>query len=237
MSNKSVYLAYRTDSPEKSWHVVGLLSYIEETRSFLFQYTRGALKNSKFPPFHGMLDLYKKYLLAELPPLFQNRILYAKRPEFAQLMDWLGLQKDANPIDILALSGGHRITDSLHTFGKVEIDENNRFQHSFFIHGLAYSTPSTCNHLSHLKKGDKLYCCLDKQNDIDHNAVLIRTESPYFMLGYVPRYLAKPVAQLLSTKPNSFELRVQAINELAPLHYRLQCHMVGEIPPESELTP
>ena len=102
--NKSVYLAWQ--APEsRDWHVVGMLTELPDRYSFA--YTAGAAKSAKFIPFSGMEDLGREYVSEALFPLFKNRVLSAKRPEYPHFIQWLGLnQDDASPVAILERSGG-----------------------------------------------------------------------------------------------------------------------------------
>lgn len=236
MSTKSVYLAYKKGLPSNTWHVVGILSYSNKTKLYSFEYTKGALEDMTFRPFNGMEDLYKRYESQELYPLFKNRILYEKRPEYSQFIEWLGLNKDANPLDILSVSGGQRITDTLQTFGKVETKENGEFSHSFFIHSLSWLNAYQVDRISLLKPHEKLYFCLDPQNKFDPNAVLIRTGEPKEIIGYCPRYLSATVSKLLNKDPNSISLEVNIVNKDAPLQYRLKCLLKGKFPSDSNFS-
>lgn len=230
MSTKSVYLAYKKSLPCNTWHVIGILSYNDQTNLYSFKYTNGVLEDTNFRPFNGMEDLYQEYESQELYPLFKNRILYEKRPEYAQFIEWLGLNQKANPLDILSVSGGQRITDTLQTFGKVETKENGEFSHSFFIHSLSWLTHYQLEKISQLAPKEKLYFCLDPQNEFDPNAVLIRTKDPKEIIGYCPRYLSETVAKLLVQDPNAISLEVDIVNKDAPLQYRLKCLLTGKFP-------
>lgn len=235
MSNNSVYLAYKKAPPESTWHVVGLLSYSEPSKKFIFKYTKGAEKDLRFKPFNGMENIKAEYSSEDLFPLFKNRILYEKRPEYIDFITWLGLEKGASPIDILALSGGHRITDSLQTFGSVRVNEDGTFKHSFFVHGLSSLKESQLERIKILRTEEKLYPCLDCQNEYDDSAVLIRTNDPKEIVGYIPRYLSKTVTDLLNKSLSSISLYVEAVNNEAPLQYKLRCTLEGMLPEDGSI--
>lgn len=230
MFNKSIYIAYKKSPPLQSWHVVGVLSYKEERNEYSFKYTRGALKDPDFRKFEGMEDLNREYIFRDLPPLFQNRILNSKRPEFPKLMQWLGLQQDASPLDILSLTGGIRITDNLQTFCEIKPDKNGRFEHTLFIHSVGQLQDPQLKRIDELQVGEKLYFCLDVQNEYDHSAVIVRTENPKNIVGYCPRYLAEAITAMLKTQHDSLTITVDAINRDAPLQYKLRCKITGTLP-------
>jgi len=226
--DKSVYLAWQ-DPDSRDWHVVGLLS--EHGQGYSFNYTNGALASNKFIPFSGMTDLNKTYISDELFPLFHNRLLSERRPEYPRFIKWLGLdEKSTSPIDVLARSGGARGTDKLQMFSRVKLDSDNKFETLFFAHGLGYLSDSARERVSSLKRGDVLYLGLDCQNDYDNNAITIRGEAPAEIVGYCPRYLVESVSELLKNNPKDVIITVEALSDDAPSNYKLMCKLSGEVP-------
>lgn len=221
----SVYVAWQ--SPDtRDWHVVGNLQ--ERESGYVFNYTKGALCSQKFTPFSGMNDVHKTYVSEELFPLFKNRLLSPRRPEYPHFMKWLGLTSDeANPIEVLGRSGGMRSTDQLQVFKRIETDDNGNFEHYFFAHGLNYLCESANKRVSELKVGDTLRLCIDSQNLYDDFAVIIRADKPAEILGYCPRYFAKDVKLMLIENPKSIQLTVETISDDAPVNYRLLCKLSG----------
>jgi hypothetical protein len=65
---------------------------------------------------------------------------------------------------------------------------------------------------------------LDVGNTVDRAAVLLRTDAPVRLAGYVPRYLADDVARLLQDDPQSVKIRIVQVNEDAPVQMRILCH-------------
>jgi len=66
----------------------------------------------------------------------------------------------------------------------------------------------------------------DFQNGVDRHAVALRTDSDRVMLGYVPRYLARDVWNLVQGCDVDFiEVTVARVNVDAPLQNRLLCRM------------
>lgn len=224
--HNSVYLAWQ--SPEsRDWHVVGAL--FETNRGYEFRYTKGALVSDKFVPFSGMDDLYKSYISEELFPLFRNRILSNKRPEYPKFIKWLGLEQEGiTPVDILARSGAQRGTDQLQMFQKISVSETGDYEHYFFAHGLSHLTRSANKRVESLEKGEKLRLCLDCQNAYDQEAVLIRADNPAEILGYCPRYLAKDISLLLKNS-EYLDVFVEMSSEDAPTSYKLMCKVVGRV--------
>ncbi|BCZ42671.1 TPA: HIRAN domain-containing protein [Serratia marcescens] len=223
----SVYVAWQ--SPEtRAWHVVGNLQQRES--GYVFNYTNGAMSSSKFVPFSGMDDVRKAYVSKELFPLFKNRLLSSRRPEYPHFIKWLGLKsEEANPIEVLGRSGGLRSTDQLQVFKKIEVDSNGTFEHFFFVHGLNYLSVSANQRASKLNVGESLQLCIDCQNPYDEFAVIIRADNPSEILGYCPRYFAKDIKLMLLDNPKSIQLTVEKISDDAPVNYRLLCKLTGSV--------
>jgi hypothetical protein len=77
-----------------------------------------------------------------------------------------------------------------------------------------------------LSEGEPLKLMLDLQNDHDPHAVAVRTDVERMQIGYVPRYLAYDVWQLVQRCDVDFiELRVDRVNRDAPLQNRVLCRM------------
>lgn len=228
--DKSVYLTWQ-DPNSRDWYVVGLLA--EHEQGYSFNYTKGALASDKFIPFSGMTDLNKTYISDELFPLFHNRLLSERRPEYPRFIKWLGLDEDnTSPIDVLARSGGARGTDKLQMFSRVELDSDNKFETLFFAHGLGYLSNSAKERVSTLKKGEKLFLCLDCHNDYDESAIIIRGAGPAEIIGYCPRYLVESISSLLKNNPNDVAISVEALSDDAPSNYKLMCKLSGKVPLE-----
>lgn len=226
---KSVYVAWQ--SPEtRSWHVVGNLQ--ERSNGYVFKYTKGSCVSDKFTKFSGMEDINKTYVSEELFPLFKNRLLSPKRPEYPRFMNWLGLSdEEQNPIEILARSGGSRSTDQLQMFKKFDVSENGELIHYFFLHGLSYLNEQANQTVSNLKVGDALQLCLDVQNEHDDKAVFARASDPAEIVGYCPRYFSADIKSMLIENPCSVKLVVEKISDDAPTNYRLLCKFYGKISP------
>ncbi|MGC1030311.1 HIRAN domain-containing protein [Pantoea agglomerans] len=233
-NSNSVYVAWQAPDT-RDWHVVGNLQ--SRKSGYVFKYTKGALTSSKFTKFSGMNDVSETYVSEDLFPLFKNRLLSPKRPEYPRFMSWLGLDnQDAEPIDILARTGGMRSTDNLQIFKKIELDEDGNFEHYFFLHGLGYLDESANRRVSELNPGEMLRLCLDLQNPYDSEAVVVRADKPAEIVGYCPRYFAKVIKSLLINNPKSVSLVVEKISNDAPHNYRLLCKITGRVSPsEREL--
>ncbi|MFQ2807267.1 HIRAN domain-containing protein [Aeromonas caviae] len=228
--NNSVYVAWQ-DPESRFWHVVGCLRELEN--GYLFNYTKGALASEKFTKFSGMDDFNTKYISEDLFPLFKNRLLSSRRPEYKKFISWLGLNSEnaseINPIEILARSGGLRATDQLQMYKPIEIDSEGNIEHYFFSHGLSHLTASSDARVSALKEGEKLYLCPDPQNKYDSSAVIIRADKPAEIVGFCPRFFSGTISKLLHDEPLNLSLAVERISHDAPYQYRLLCKLSGRV--------
>ncbi|EPN1618686.1 HIRAN domain-containing protein [Kosakonia sacchari] len=225
--NDSVYVAWQAPDTH-DWHVVGNLQARQS--GYVFNYTKGALTSSKFTKFSGMNDVKETYVSEDLFPLFKNRLLSPRRPEYPKFINWLGLDSsNAEPIEILARSGGMRSTDQLQMFKRIEIDNDGNFEHYFFAHGLSHLTSSANERVSNLQNGERLCLCLDVQNRYDQEAVLIRADRPAENVGFCPRYFARDIKMMLLDNSSSIELTVERISADAPHNYRLLCKAAGKV--------
>ena len=89
-SNDTLYIAWQSEKT-RSWHVVGQLK--KEKNFFIFKYTKGAKFAHNFQKFSGMPNFNEAYKSDTLFPLFKNRIMSNKRPEYPTFLNWLGLKQ------------------------------------------------------------------------------------------------------------------------------------------------
>ncbi|MGL5905849.1 MAG: HIRAN domain-containing protein [Shewanella sp.] len=241
-----VYLAWQ-DPESRRWHTVGQLA--AKPHGYLFAYTKGAKSSPRFIAFDGMREFDGAYFSADLFPLFKNRLLSARRPEYKKFMAWLGFDSEQHgafdPLEVLSRSGGLRVTDSLQIYRAITPMRSGDVEHYFFAHGLSHLGAATAVRVAQLKVGERLALTLDVQNQHDENAVLIRADEPAQIVGYCPRFLSRPLRQLLLRAPSQFTLTVEKVSTEAPTHYRLLCRLTGSLgaeygpalEPDSECSP
>lgn len=225
MIKQTAYVAWQ-DPEARSWHVIGRLDF--DGSVYQFQYTNGCKDSKAFVAFSGMDDLRKTYTSTDLFPIFSNRVLSPKRPEYQKFLAWMGFDSGkATTMDLLVRSGGLRGTDRLQVFPKLEANDQGDIEHEFFVHGNRYLPLTSSERLLGLLKGGRLMACLDVQNAYDKDAIYLRTEESPELVGYIPRYLAKELAPVLRAKPSSLTFEVEVVSKDAPNEYKLLCHLVG----------
>ena len=238
--NNRLFVAWRSESmgapgPGNAtgggpgWSPVGVLERTAQG-GYRFAYTKGAHSLAGFHPFPGMSDLGAVYESEELFPIFANRLMNARRPEYKPSLVWSGFDPDnpPDPIALLGVTEGLRQTDSLEVFPCPTPDSRGCFITKFFLHGVRYLPAPAIERIERLAGGEPLALMIDIQNPHDPMAVAVRTTDVHgrYLIGYVPRYLAYDVQHLCGTcHPDFIELRVERVNPGAPLQQRVLCRM------------
>ena len=226
---KTLFVTWQ-DPETRRWIPVGRLTY--DGRTYQFTYTRGAKASKNFLPFGRMTDLNRAYSSDKLFPLFANRILSPTRPEYSDYLDWLGLDESkANELDVLERSGGQRATDTLEIIPCPEPTLNNSYVVHFFSHGLRYLSEKDQQRVNMLTPGDRLYLMRDVQNSADSMALLMRTDDPISVVGYVPRYYSGEFSALIEkVDQERGRVSVERVNPSAPSNFRLLCKIEAPWP-------
>jgi len=233
---KSLFLAWQAPSDSirsRAWFPVGRLDAEPDTHHYRFRYTHGAVKAQEdvgFAPLLAFPDFNKDYESDQLFPLFKNRVISPKRTDFQEYIQWLDLDRGhSDPISILSVSGGERVTDNLEVFPKVTADSDGNFHVRFFLHGLRHLGKQAIERAANLKVGEDLRILVELNNPATRLAVPLLTDD-YQMIGWAPRYL---VDDLIHCVPNAPELsaKVARINAAAaPLNQRILIDYAGRAP-------
>lgn len=236
--NASVFIAWRGGTPEcGQWSPVARMDRVDG--EFRFAYTQGALTLAGFRPFPGMENLHREYRSRTLFPMLTNRLLSKSRPEYAAWLAWGGFdpRTTPDPLAILGVTEGIRQTDALEVFPCPLPDAKGRYQTRFFVHGLRHASAIAHDLLQSLRVGDALALQLENDNLHDPQAVAIVARGEEIIrLGYVPRYLAREVRDLLRAHGSleAINVRVARINHDAPLQMRLLCQLTAPWPENFE---
>lgn len=222
----SLFVAWRPAKPEQAgWRPVGRLEH--DGHLYRFCYTGGA-RRPGFQPFRGMENLDQIYESEQLFPLFANRLLSRSRPEYEAYLRWSGfdIANPPDPIVILGVTEGIRETDAVEVFPCPVRDAEGCYFNKFFLHGIRWLPQATVERTGRLIEGERLKLMIDIQNEHDPQAVGLRTELDRTLIGYVPRYLANDVWQLVQECDVKFvELSVDRVNRDAPMQNRVLCRM------------
>lgn len=224
---KTLYVAWQTPGRMRAWFPIGRLEADPAKSNYVFRYINGALRahdESGFEPLLAFPRFDQRYESSELFPLFKNRVLGSKRSDFAEYLRWLDLDKDADPIEILARTGGERQTDSLEVFPPLQMRQDGTFACRFFLHGLRHVSEAGRKRADSLKPGEALQVALELNNPATGYAVQLQS-SDCHMLGWAPRYLVDDLIRAVSDRTTAQVIRIN--DEMAPLARRILVELTG----------
>ena len=204
MSEKTLFLAWQDKERSRRWFPVGRLDADVEHSRYRFRYTGGAeeaKEEAGFPPLWDFPHLKEDYRSSELFPLFRNRVIAPGRPDRTDYLYNLGLPADADPVEILSVNGGYRITDAYEVFPKLVKHKDGSFRCRFFLHGWRHVNPSAQERIGRLIEDETLYVTLELTNPATGLAVQIQT-TDYHMVGWTPRYLVADLVKAMAESPN-----------------------------------
>jgi hypothetical protein len=233
MNDRTFFLGWQ-DKESRAWYPVGRLDAKTDNKSFRFAYTRGALEaeeRSGFVPLYDFPDFNGEYQSDELFPLFKNRIMTPGRRGFQQYLKLLDLEgMEPEPLDILAVDGGYRATDSFQVFPKITKEIDGCFKTRFFLHGSRYAFAAARERLEQLITGEELYVTVELTNPATTTAVQIQSKD-YQVLGWAPRYLVHDLVGAMVASPGDIQAKVVRVNAApAPSKQRVLIEMSGHWP-------
>jgi hypothetical protein len=237
---KTIYIAWQdkknkhSDRPAtRLWFPIGRLELREGT--YVFEYTQGALKARKqagFQPLDAFPDLHKQYTSPELFAAFQNRVTPQSRPQYSDLLSRLDLSREkADPIEVLAVTGGAKQSDNLELFPKVQKQVDGRFSCRFFLHGWRHVSKEAQDCLSGLTPDTYLSLALELNNPATGLALQMQMPEQYVVLGWAPRYLLEHLVWAAKSAPEHLLARVVRYNPPpAPHNQRVLIELSGKLP-------
>lgn len=233
MSNHSndLFVAWQ-DGVGRGIYPVARLRVDDQTgrRQFEFRYIRGAMhaRSRGFSPFPSFPALNGVYRSHELFPFFKNRVMQPNRPDFAGYVTELGLPQEADPIALLARSGGTRATDRIEVYAAPASEMDTCIWH-FLLRGIRHLSAAAESRIAGLVPGERLYVVKDVQNEFNPHALLLRSEDKV-NLGYVPDMLLDDLNRLECTADNPV-VTVDRVNPPpSPVQHRLLCRLRAHWP-------
>ncbi len=232
MSAKTLYLAWQ-DKREGSreWFPVAQLDADAEHPLYRFRYIGGAEKakrKANFPLLLEFPDLKGDYSSPYLFPIFKNRVMSDRRPDFEEYLRSLDLDNPATPIEILSVSGGRRVTDPYEVFPKISASPDGGFTCRFFLNGWRHVSEAAIKRIESLRPNEELRATPDTTNPATGAAVRIQTADCH-TIGWTPRYIARDLvgATGKSPKPN-YSAKIVRVNPLpVPWNRRVLVEMRG----------
>lgn len=209
---------------------VGFLS--QDDGRYRFHYIRSALTVEGFRPLLGFGDLRQQYEADELFPLFAQRAMDQRRPDYLRYVAQLGLPVGSSPWEQIARSGGRRQGDLL---GLVPVPwrAGGALTVPFLVSGVRWIADRTrvlegrevvvtvAEHEQRLRRlvtGDELGLVDEPANQANPGALMTCTVDGV-PLGYVPDLLVEDLRELRRT--SSLDTAVVTANHEAPSHLRL----------------
>ncbi|MBF6671393.1 hypothetical protein [Glutamicibacter sp. FBE19] len=220
---------------------VGLLTH-DVNGTFRFSYIQNAQDVQGFRPLVGFPSLDQAYESDHLFPLFAQRVMSPRRPDYLGYLKTLGLERNATPWEVLALSGGRRTGDTIQLV-PVPVPLGNRtWEIDFLVHGVRHvidrsfvlenGTVSSDRSqletaLEGLAAGDQLYLVPDADNGVNANAQLIVTDAG-LPIGFLPDLFTEDFERL-----DRDDIRCEAVvvnNSASPWHMRVLARLMCKVP-------
>ena len=229
MGERTLYLAWQDKGPSKAWFPIGRLDTDLGRPCYRFRYVRGvkrAQEKAGFPLLIEFPSLQDDYQASHLFPLFRNRVMNHKRPDFEDYLHSLDFSDRPDPIEILSVNGGRRVTDAYEVFPKIKKDKNGQFTCRFFLHGWHRVSKVAQTRINELEPEETLYLTLELTNPATRLAVQVQTKD-YYMIGWGPRYLVGDLTAAMNESPE-YSAKVVRINpQPAPSNQRVLVEVSG----------
>ena len=223
----ALFVAWRAPESRRIHPVGRLMHRGGATQAYEFAYIQGAHAAGRdgFEPFIPFPDLTQVYRSRELLPFFTNRVLSPSRPDYVRHVESLALDADtAEPMTLLALSGGRRATDLVEMFPDWIRDMHSKsIKTRFLVRGVQYIEGSETR-IQSLQAGDPLHCVADVENPANPKALKLSTDDGS-VIGFLPDYLASDVTEMVQ-RGGTLEVRVLRVNPPpSPRHHRVLCSL------------
>jgi hypothetical protein len=208
---------------------VGILEYDEA--GYRFRYVRNALSVDGFRPLLGFPDLHRTYESRRLFPLFAQRVMDARRPDYGRYLNELHLPEDAEPFELLGRSGGQRKGDTVQVCPEPSVAPDGSTRSVFLVNGVRHvleADPTAHQRFASLRPEERLVLIDEPDNDWNSRAVLVSARDGQ-RLGWVPDLLLDYVHTVRDQGEPS--LVVEHVNgPEAPPHLRLLVRLTGQAP-------
>jgi len=216
---------------------VGFLDY--DGQCYWFGYIRHALSVKDFRPLLGFRDLHGAYSSEDLFPLFAQRVMDPRRPDYQRYVERLGLPEEASPWEQITRSQGRRQGDTIQLLPQPTTD-GETLTCLFLVNGVRYipdeplvldGRPIEVTReqveaaLSRLHPGDALQLVREPANK--HNPLALLVMAPAATpVGWVPNLMVEDMHKLIARADVS--VTAEHINGPdAPWHLRLLARLTA----------
>lgn len=214
---------------DRGYYPVGILD--AEPNQYHFRYLRRALETPDFRPLLGFPDFGRDYRAERLFPLFRQRVMDARRPDYTRFIESLDLRPGASHWEQLERSGGQRPGDAIQLFREPYVSADGRTSHSFLVHGIRHIEevdPGVPGRISALRVGERLSLLDEPDNPKNELAIQVATGERR-ILGWVPNLLLDYVYTV--RRFSDPQLVVEHVNPVTvPYHLRLRVRIEGYAP-------
>ena len=216
---------------------VGFLDY--DGQCYRFGYIRHALSVKDFRPLLGFRDLHGAYSSEDLFPLFAQRVMDPRRPDYQRYVERLGLDEEASPWEQITRSQGRRQGDTIQLLPQPTTD-GETLTCLFLVNGVRHvpdeplvldGRPIEVTReqveaaLSRLHPGDALQLVREPANK--HNPLALLVMAPAATpVGWVPNLMVEDMHKLIARADVS--VTAEHINGPdAPWHLRLLARLTA----------
>lgn len=214
VSQRTLYLGWQDRAETRRWFPVGRLDANVAGPRYRFRHVKGAeeaRKTGGFDLVPGFAELYRDYRSHELFPVFRNRLMSPRRPDFEDYLRALDLDPTVEPTEILRVDGGYRVTDSFEVFPKLVKGDDGSFVCRFFLHGFRHTNKAAQERMEALRPAEPLHVSLELTNPTKQLAVQIQTED-YHLIGWAPRYFVHDLATAMVESHGEYRASVVRLN-------------------------
>lgn len=218
LTPQTLYLGWQDHAATRKWFPVGRLDVDpngeENDLPFRFRHVRGAVEARETGGFESVPgfsdDLSRDYRSRVLFPVFRNRLMSPRRPDFVEYLRRRDLDDTATATEILAVDGGRRMTDFYEVFPKLRKRDDGSFLCRFFVHGFRHTNADAERRIERLRRDENLHVSVELTNPTGYPAVQILTQD-YYVVGWAPRYFAHDLMMAMA-ESDAYEARVVRVN-------------------------
>ena len=209
---------------------IGFLSF--DGQVYQFAYIRHAREVKDFRPLLGFPDLRRMYRSPDLFPLFAQRAMDPRRPDYQRYLARLGLGGDPPPLEQIGRSQGRRQGDTIQLLPDPTV-RGDKVTCLFLVNGMRHVPENTMTlnghrlrvsseeleaTLAQLHHGDPLGLVHEPQNPYNPLAILVTGSS--VPVGWVPDLLVEDLHRLMQSA--KIMVTVDHVNGSdSPWHLRL----------------
>ncbi len=228
---RRLYTTWR--NPDGLIRPVGVLTRRSTTdgESYRFVYLKAAEQFDGFKYLPGLPDLHSVYESGRLFPVFRNRLMPRRRPDYGDFLQRLALDVETDPFEVLIRSEGWRATDRIEVFAHPDRTSDGKLTTLFFVRGIRHRD-GAAEAVSEVQTGDVLRLEDEPNNPVNPRAILVSTRTDR-RVGWVPDCLLEMVHDLREMA--AVEITAEHVNpDTSPPHMQLLCRLRAPWPNEYE---